>query len=189
MDHYVEFRLLPDPEFPQAVLMEALFAKLHRALVQWGQGDIGVSFPAAGRDHLGDRLRLHGSEGTLSAFMAHAWLQGMADHLDALPLQPIPAHHQHCLVRRVQAQSSPERQRRRLIRRLGQRLGISPAEAAAQIGHCPAVRLDLPSLSVRSVSTGQRFRLFVDQQGLRDQPLSGGFNAYGLSQGATVPWF
>ncbi|MDS0116062.1 type I-F CRISPR-associated endoribonuclease Cas6/Csy4, partial [Enterobacter hormaechei subsp. steigerwaltii] len=46
MDHYIEIRVLPDPEFSEEMLMPALMAKLHRALGQRGKGDIGVSFPA-----------------------------------------------------------------------------------------------------------------------------------------------
>ncbi|WP_251265995.1 type I-F CRISPR-associated endoribonuclease Cas6/Csy4, partial [Enterobacter hormaechei] len=48
MDHYIEIRVLPDPEFSEEMLMAALMAKLHRALGQRGKGDIGVSFPAHG---------------------------------------------------------------------------------------------------------------------------------------------
>lgn len=33
MDHYLDIRVLPDPEFSAQTLLEALFAKLHRALV------------------------------------------------------------------------------------------------------------------------------------------------------------
>lgn len=44
MDHYLEIRVLPDPEFSSEMLMAALFAKLHRVLGARGQGDIGVSF-------------------------------------------------------------------------------------------------------------------------------------------------
>ena len=38
MDHYIEIRVLPDPEFSEEMLMSALVAKLHRALGQRGQG-------------------------------------------------------------------------------------------------------------------------------------------------------
>ena len=31
MDHYLEIRVLPDPEFSEEMLMAALMAKLHRA--------------------------------------------------------------------------------------------------------------------------------------------------------------
>jgi CRISPR-associated endonuclease Csy4 len=32
MDHYLDIRLRPDPYFPEAMLMGALYSKLHRAL-------------------------------------------------------------------------------------------------------------------------------------------------------------
>ena len=38
MDTYLEIRLLPDPEFVPTMLMNALFSKLHRGLVEQGGG-------------------------------------------------------------------------------------------------------------------------------------------------------
>ena len=45
MDHYVDIRLQPDAEFAPAMLMAALFTKLHKALAAGAHQDIGVSFP------------------------------------------------------------------------------------------------------------------------------------------------
>ncbi len=45
MDHFLDIRVLPDPEFTEEMLMSALFAKLHRTLGARGTGDIGISFP------------------------------------------------------------------------------------------------------------------------------------------------
>ena len=45
MDHYVDIDVQPDPEFPAHQLMEALYAKLHRALMAHNSTSIGVSFP------------------------------------------------------------------------------------------------------------------------------------------------
>ena len=39
MNYYWEIRVLPDPEFKETVLMNALFAKLHRALVSCPEAD------------------------------------------------------------------------------------------------------------------------------------------------------
>jgi CRISPR-associated endonuclease Csy4 len=50
-------------------------------------------------------------------------------------------------------------------------------------------RLSLPWLEVRSTSTGQRFRLFIDQEIRPGPPVPGRFSPYGLSARATVPWF
>ncbi|MFO5998059.1 type I-F CRISPR-associated endoribonuclease Cas6/Csy4, partial [Pseudomonas aeruginosa] len=61
MDHYLDIRLRPDPEFPPAQLMSVLFGKLHQALVAQGGDRIGVSFPDLdeSRSRLGERLRIH----------------------------------------------------------------------------------------------------------------------------------
>ena len=48
---------------------------------------------------------------------------------------------------------------------------------------------DLPFLQVKSASTGQHFRLFVEHGQLQEQSCSGGFSLYGLSATTTIPWF
>lgn len=187
MDAYVDLRLLPDPEFPQSLLMNALFAKFHRGLVAHGEGRIGITFPEvdARRPSLGACLRLHGGAGELSAFLGSGWLAGMADHLAVGQVAPVPPGAGHCFVRRVQAKSSPERLRRRLMRRKG----IGEAEAAEAIPDASARRLDLPYLTLRSASTGQQFRLFIEHLPDLAGASPGAFSAYGLSPTATLPWF
>jgi CRISPR-associated endonuclease Csy4 len=187
MNAYVEIRILPDPEFPPTTVMNALFSKLHRGLVAHGGQCIGVSFPDVGKNDatLGLRLRLHGATPELEKFMALNWLTGVRDHIDLSTVMPVPAHAKHRVVRRVQAKSSPDRQRRRLIARKG----ISEPEARAAIPETSAKKLNLPYVVFASRSTGQQFRLFVEHLPVQDQPVRGAFSAYGLSAAATVPWF
>ncbi|WP_349569009.1 type I-F CRISPR-associated endoribonuclease Cas6/Csy4 [Azotobacter salinestris] len=188
MDSYIDIRLLPDPEFAQNQLMNALFAKLHRALAQQRTYDIGVSFPRMqAKPHtLGDRLRLHGTAQALQALMTLDWLSGMRDHTSVADLQAVPARTQYRVVRRVQNKSNPERLRRRLAKRHG----LTEEQARERIPDTMKSRLlDLPFVTLRSQSTGQNFRLFVEQGELLEQPHSGAFSAYGLSNAATVPWF
>jgi CRISPR-associated endonuclease Csy4 len=185
MDAFLDIKLLPDPEFPQALLMNALFAKLHRALAEHGAGDVGVSFPGHGERGLGGWLRLHGQAAALERLMALDWLKGMGDHTAVSAVAAVPAHTQHRVVRRVQAKSSVERERRRLAARLG----LSGEEAARRIPHTAAETLALPYLTLKSQSTGQQFRLFVEHRPVQSQAISGPFSAYGLSPTATVPWF
>ena len=64
VDYFVDFELLPDPEFAAHLLLATLYAKLHRALVACDSSDIAVSFS----DHqtnflsLGARMRFLGSQ-------------------------------------------------------------------------------------------------------------------------------
>jgi len=71
------------------------------------------------------------------------------------------------------------------------RKGETAEQAAAAIPDSVADRHrpDLPYVQLRSASTGQPFCLFVDQKTQSTQVVSGSFNSYGLSQGATVPLF
>ena len=48
MDHYLDIRVLPDPEFGQVELLQRPYAKLHRVLPSLAQGKVGVSFPTIG---------------------------------------------------------------------------------------------------------------------------------------------
>lgn len=187
MDSYIELQLLPDPEFPTNTLMNALFAKLHRGLVSNGEGRIGVSFPDVEQKGigLGARLRLHGTAADLERLMSANWLQGMRDHLLCSPLSSVPANAAYRVVQRVQAKSSPERERRRLIARKG----VSVESAVQAIPDSAAEMLRLPYVLLTSQSTQQQFRLFVEHLPVQKDAVWGTFSAYGLSSTATVPWF
>ncbi len=188
--HYIDITLLPDPEFSHAHLLGALVAKLHRALVQLGTDNIGVSYPQhvnapLPKRTLGTVLRLHGTPPDLQQLMALPWLQGMRDHTKFSAPNPVPPHAQHRTVRRRQFKTSAERLRRRRM----QRKGETAEQAAEAIPDCVERKPSLPYVQLRSSSTGQPFFLFIEHSPLEPMAVDGGFNAYGLSSGATIPWF
>ena len=201
MDHYVDIRLQPDAEFAPAMLMAALFTKLHKVLAAGAHQDIGVSFPqmdegdpaparasrkgAHPRYALGQVLRLHGTGLTLHKLLATDWLTGMRDHVVCGAVLAVPTNARHRVVSRVQAKSSPERLRRRQMRRHG----LTAEQAQERIPDSAAEELNLPFLTLRSQSTGQTFRLFIRLGPEQATAVSGEFGAYGLSAQATVPWF
>lgn len=186
MDHYLDLRVMPDPEFKETTLLGALVSKLHRRLVSMSADDIGISLP----DHeqeppLGRRLRVHGTQGRLNLLMQDEWLGGMQSLVDATPVQPVPDQVTYRPVRRRQYKTNAERLRRRRMRRHGE----SYEEARQHIPDTVERRVNTPFLSVQSSSTGERFSLFIEH-GLPQQHASPGrFNTYGLSKDATVPWF
>jgi|LauGreDrversion4_2_1035121.scaffolds.fasta_scaffold780083_1 CRISPR-associated endonuclease Csy4 len=202
MDHYVEIRLQPDAEFAPAMLMAALFTKLHKALAAGGHQDIGVSFPqidagdaeparasrtggAHPRYALGQVLRVHGTSQALHKMLVTDWLTGMRDHVACGAVLAVPTDSWHRVVSRVQAKSSPERLRRRHMRRHG----LTAEQAQERVPDSAAETLNLPFLTLRSQSTGQTFRLFIRPGPVLDTAVPGEFGAYGLSPQATVPWF
>lgn len=188
MDHYLNITLLPDPEFSQNHLMDALFAKLHRALVAARCEDIGISFPQVNEQGggLGRVMRLHGHAARLGEFMAADWLAGMRDHTALSEVQAVPPTcSSFRAVSRLQAKSSPARERRRLMRRKG----LTEEQAIAKIpDHC-AEMVTLPYVQMRSHSSGERFLLFVRHGPIQAAPTDGLFSTYGLSPTGTVPWF
>ncbi|BCN37304.1 type I-F CRISPR-associated endoribonuclease Cas6/Csy4 [Alicycliphilus denitrificans] len=188
--HYIDITLLPDPEFSQAHLLGALVSKLHRALVRHGAGDIGVSFPKhvdapPSRRTLGTVLRLHGTPAALDQLMTQAWLKGMHDHVQIADTRLVPADAQHRIVRRRQFKTSAERLRRRRMRRKGE----TAEQASAIIPDSVQREPSLPYAQLRSISTSQPFCLFVEHGALQPTIVGGRFNTYGLSLGATIPWF
>ena len=187
MDYFVDIEVRPDPEFPANQLISALFAKLHRGLVGLSTTGIGVSFPRfdVAPPNLGTCLRLHGQRSVLSALMESDWLNGMRDHVVGSVPSPVPSNAQHRILKRIQTKSSPERLRRRLMHRHG----LSEQEALQRIPNEAARFSRLPFVQLRSTSTGQNFRVFFDHGPLQPSAVPGDFNAYGLSQEATIPWF
>ncbi len=187
MDHYLDIELRPDPEFPSYQLLAALYSKLHRALAAQDSTTIGVSFPDFDSKvpHLGARLRLHGGLGVLSTLLASDWLAGMRDHVVLTQPASVPDNAKHRRVGRVQVKSSPERMRRRLMRRQN----VDEQVARQRIPDEAARLTHLPFIQLRSASSGQTFRLFIEHGPIQPAAVAGDFNAYGLSQGATIPWF
>lgn len=184
MDHYVEIRLLPDPEFRDTLLMNALFAKLHRALVVEGHAEVGVSFPQAQKS-LGDTLRLHGAQPALERLMSLSWLKGLRDHTSVSKIMPVPEDCRYCIVKREQVKSSVERLYRRSVKK--GRMTIEEAEK--KISEAKEQRSKRPFVQLKSSTSGQQFRLFINQGGLLDSPKQGKFSNYGLSGETTVPFF
>lgn len=187
MDHYLDIHLLPDPEFPPHQLLAALYAKLHRSLVQLGASRIAVSFPgySVSPPRLGARFRLIGSAPDLTALMASDWLRGMRDHVKVDAVAVVPADAVQRALRRVQAKSSPARLRRRQMRRHG----LTESEAMQRVPDSAEERLELPFVQLASGSTGQTFRLYLRLGEPQQNRSAGLFNAYGLSPTATIPCF
>jgi CRISPR-associated endonuclease Csy4 len=187
MHHYIDIHLRPDPEFPPHQLMAALFAKLHRWLAQTQSQRIAVSFPGyqEAPATLGGTLRLIGPAAELARLMEHDWLQGMHDHVALRPLATVPPDAAQRTLRRVQAKSSPERLRRRQMRRHQ----LTAEQALERVPDGAAETLKLPFLTLASASTGQRFKLFLRLGPPSPAAQAGEFNSYGLSSTATLPWF
>jgi CRISPR-associated endonuclease Csy4 len=185
--HYIDIRVIPDPETSAPQLLGALYDHLHLALVQQRLDTVGVSFPGYSviPRALGNVLRLHGGDAVLRQLLQTDWLKGMRDHVRLSEFSVAPADAPHRTVQRRQFKTSAERLRRRRMKRKGE----TGQQAAAAIPDTVERRPNLPYVHLRSHSTGQPFCLFIALGQLTSHATGGQFNSHGLSTVATVPWF
>ena len=191
LTHYLDARLRVDDEVRSADALAALFQRLHLYLAQTRAGDIAVSFPELTRTsgckvkRLGNVLRMHGSAGGLGLLMQPICWGGAVAFADFGNVNLLPANVLHHRIRRVQVDSNPER----LMRRAMKRKGWTEDQARQAYAGAQRKLSTLPFISMNSRSTGQRFSLLLDVGVPIDTSTEGSFNAYGLSQEATVPYF
>lgn len=185
--HYIDIRVVPDPEVNGPQLLGVLYGKLHQGLVQLRVDDIGVSFPGYSRNPrgVGSVLRLHGAQAALQRLMQVDWLKGIRDHVRMTDISAVPETAKHRTVTRKQFKTSAERLRRRRMKRKGESLEQATQAIPGTVERTP----ELPYVHLRSHSTGQGFHLFIALGPLVDEPVSGVFNTYGLGGQATIPWF
>lgn len=191
LTHYLEARLRFDADLHPSHALAALFTRLHLYLVRNGAGGIAVSFPETTRNaagearQLGKVMRLHGTVEALMPLTQAVFWGGAATVADFSAIKALPAEAQHHRVRRVQVDSNPER----LMRRAMKRKGWTEAQAREAYAGARGNLSTLPFIPMNSVSTGQRFSLFLDVGVPTAMSAEGAFNTYGLSQEATVPCF
>lgn len=184
MDTYLEIKVLPDLEITAPVLMNNLFAKLHRQLGAVGDGKIGVSFPASNKT-LGEIVRLHSSAENLQKLMADNWLKGLRDYIQLTEIQAVPTQIKgYKTVTRIQVKSAQNMRKRAISRG-----SLTAENAEERIPDSLNKSLSLPYLQIKSLSNGQVMRIFIQQSKLIQQPATGEFSSYGLSRIATVPYF
>lgn len=183
MDYYYEITLLPDPELPATVLMNAVYIKLHKALCDLNSTSIGVSFPKY-KLTLSNVLRLHGSESDLDKLQALNWLGALSGYCEVGTIKSVPADSNFRTVSRKQTTMSQSK-----LRRLLKRCSITKEEAKNYKAKMFSKGLDNPYIELLSESNGHRHRRYIEFGPLLDKPVAGQFDQFGLSKTATVPWF
>jgi CRISPR-associated endonuclease Csy4 len=188
MKYYIEIRLIDEIEIGLDFLWQKLYTQIHLALVEQGEGHVGVSFPKYGDSMfpLGDTLRLFAeSEEALAALNIKKWLARLIDYLEIMPIQKVPdTVSGYALFTRKQVKTGKERQ----ARRYAKRHNISYEEALKKYSVMEEKVSTLPFVMMQSLSSGQEMKLFIQKSAVETQT-EGEFNSYGLSLNASVPCF
>lgn len=192
MNVYQDITLLPDADIGLHFLWEKVYQQIHLALVEMqddsGRVPIGIALPAydnAGHS-LGNTMRLLATTAhQLERCRAEQWLDRFSDYLRLSQILPVPHDvRMHACYRRLQPKSSTAR----MARRKAKRENISPEAALAALNDRHEQRCDAPFVWLKSLSNGERFRLFIACETV-ESPVPGGFSTYGLSNPGSVPVF
>ena len=183
MNNFINITLLPDSEFKEAVLMNAVYSKLHKILCDQNSSAIGISFPDY-KLTLGKVLRIHGSEKGLVTLQRKDWLGGMKGYCIVSEISPIPEIVKHRTVRRKHSTMSEAK-----LKRLLKRGSISQGGASRYREKMLTKGLDNPYLELVSGSNGQKHRRYIQFGEILEYRVEGRFDLFGLSKTATVPWF
>lgn len=183
MNHYIDILIKPDAEMRENLLLNKVYSKLHKALVDLKSSDIGVSFPQY-KIILGKVLRLHGSEIKLSELQETDWLGGLKGYCNVRGIGPVPSEAHYRTIARKQSNMTEAK-----LRRLVKRGSISTGELKAYKAMMFTQGLDNPYLELESSSNGHKHRRYIQFGELSAEPVEGLFDQFGLSKNATVPWF
>ena len=183
MDHYFDIVIKPDAEMRENVLLNMVYTKLHRVLVDLNSNNLGISFPEVNL-HLGTRLRIHGNEAAVNK-LGMTWLGGLSGYCHVSAVSKVPdTVNSHRTVSRKQLNMTHAK-----MNRLLKRGSLEPADVGRYKEKMFAQPLSAPFLELVSISSGERYRRNLQLGEIQTAPALGEFDQFGLSRTATIPWF
>ncbi len=195
MNFYLDITLLPNVEANLGFLWQKVYGQLHLALVEQqtanGNSAIAASFPEYGNKDfpLGSKLRLFAlTQSQLQQLDMAKWLNRLTDYSHCASIKEVPESASTFVrFKRVQFDTNVERLARRRAKRKGEY--FEQALKHFNNNNFKAQESKLPFVNMTSLSKKERFRLFIEKEGVEQEEF-GGLTCYGLSLGgATVPEF
>jgi len=193
MYYYQEISLLPSAEdIGLYFIWEKVYQQIHLALVENKKPDntsaIGVAFPEYNDSHyfLGKKLRLFAEqEQILKQMQCEKWLNRLRDYVHVSEIRSVPEKLSgFACFKHIKFKGNKEK----LARRRAKRKGETLQQALTHYENFEEQRSKLPYINMASQTNGQRFRLFIEKQ-IKEQPQTGLYSCYGLSNTTTVPLF
>ena len=192
MKVYLEITIKPQPEIPRYFLWEKVSQQIHLALVEIqdenNKAPVGISFPEydACQFQLGCKMRLFAEKKEdLEKLAINKWLSRLRDYVHVKSIEPVPEKPKgYACFRQVKLKGNREK----LARRRAKRKGESFEQALAHYANYEEQQSKLPYINMTSLTNGNHFRLFIEKRAV-EQPKTGLFSCYGLSNTTTVPLF
>lgn len=194
MTGYISIQLSSDEECPLWFLRNALFAKLHKAIYDLNANDIAVSFPQAKQNVLGSVIRIHSAKEKLVELQNLNWLGGLSGYCKVSEVLPVPDKIKgYQNLSRIRQNMTDSKLKKRIEYQKEQGILSTDDEIRAYVKQYKnkmfKTGLSDPYLELQSVSTQQKYRIYIKFSDLLEQAIDGEFNRFGLSKTATVPVF
>ncbi len=192
MNYYQEITLLPNADINLYFIWHKLYQLIHCALVKNKPADnssaIGVAFPEYNTDksYLGAKLRLFTEEKkSLEQMHLEKCLKRLNDYVHLSHIKHVPEKLTgHVCFKHIKLKGNKEK----LARRRSKRKGETLQQALSHFENFKEQHSNLPYINITSKTNGHRFRLFIEKQ-VMEQPQTGMYSCYGLSNTTTVPLF
>lgn len=194
MEWYQEITIRSTTELSAAHIWSKIYQQLHMRFIEFnhvdGQWKFGVSFPgyqdSQEKKTLGNSMRVFApTDSDLEDLNLTKLLRLYDDYVDITDIRDLRGTHirRYASYWRYRFESSRENK----ARRYAKRHGVSVDEAMELfperiLGEQP------PYIQMRSLSTGQRFRLYIKKTP-KEEEADEGFGAYGLSEKSALPEF
>ena len=197
MKYYLDISLLPDAEANLGFLWQKVYQQIHLALVEnkiaENQSAVAVSFPKYGDKEfpLGDKIRLLANkQEQLKQLNIEKWLSRLTDYTHLKLIKEVPLTvNQFACFKRKQFKSNLIKEAKRRAKYKGESLDVALEHFKYYQAESSLPFINMTSLSMeRDISLNRNFKLFIEREILEVQ-VQGIFNCYGLSKGATIPWF
>ncbi len=192
MSYYQEITLLPNADINLYFIWQKLYQQIHLALVEnktaGNSSAIGVAFPEYNADkfYIGTKLRLFAeNEKSLEQMHFEKWFNRLGDYVHLSHIKSVPGKLAgHACFKHIKLKGNKEK----LARRRAKRNGETMKQALTHFENFEEQRTKLPYINMTSQTNGHRFRLFIEKQAM-EQPQTGLYSCYGLSNTTTVPLF
>jgi len=191
MKNYIEIELKPAFNMPYHVLLSRVVQHLHLGFVN--NPNIAISFPQynSKKHSLGNVIRLFGTVETLQNLNVMTVLNNLLETVIITDILDVPTVKKYATFSRHRYNYGHTfAGLERAARRKSKRSGMPYQEALEYLTSFNiAEEQELPFVSIKSISTGGIFRLYIKCTECSAEKVVDDFNSYGLSTVNTVPVF
>ncbi len=191
--YYEDLYLLANQDIAANFLMSKVMSSLHLICVenarQSGSFNLGIGFPQYSKEKksLGAVIRLYSEDSSLLAKTAgDNRLRRLEDYIKINEVKEAPesplGYKQY---RRVQFKENKER----LMRRYAKRHQTDIQQAQKDYAGFTPKKNNLPYIVLDSLSSGHRFRLYIEEVQQKEDAGAPVFNSYGLTSSGSLPAF